>query len=118
MGPVTDDEEAPPSTDELTPDQNRQAEEARLAFCGPILKTMREIGRLVDGTNVAAPVQLVVKALPALAKLKEASGTNFARAIRNTVLDGEPRTLLPEGWLIYQPATGKKDSHFVFKPRG
>jgi hypothetical protein len=116
MGAV-DDEEAADTTDELTPDQNRAAEEARLAFCNSILKAVREHGKLVDGDCVAAPVQAVVKVLPALAKLKDTHGSNFARALRKDVFDGEPRTLLEDGWLHYVPATGKKDSTFLFKPR-
>lgn len=115
MGVV--DEEAQNTEDELTPDQNRAAEQSRLDLCAAILKAVREHGKLIDGRNIAAPVQAVVKVIPALVKLKEKHGSNFARALRKDVFEGEPRTLLAEGWLHYVPATGKKDSTFLFKPR-
>lgn len=111
------DDEAPATADELTPDQNREAEVKRMALCGTILKALREHGKLVNTHDLEAPVQVVLKHVPALRRIKEEGGSkNFARNMRAAVFDGEPRTLLDEGWLHFQPASGKKDSTIIFRP--
>lgn len=117
MGAVTDDEEPGTTKDELTADQNRQAEQARAEMCQKVLAVLRQIAKPFD-KGMQATVAEVVERLPALARLKAEGGTkNFARNLRDALLGGEPRVLLPEGWIEYVPATGKKSSLLRWAPR-
>lgn len=117
MGAVVDDEPGD-ATDELTPDQNRSAEAARISLCEKIVAEVRSVGKAIEGGDaVAALLTLVTPRVPALAKLKLEAGRNWARALRDNVFDGEPRTLVGGGWLAYEPAKGKRDSILIFRPK-
>jgi hypothetical protein len=116
FGEVSDDD-APATSDELTSDLNRQAEEKRISFCNSVIEAMRPISKLVDG-RMQVTVDEVAERLPALAKLKLDHGTNnFARSIRLYLMGGEPSVLLPDGRLTYVPASGRKNSLFTFANR-
>jgi hypothetical protein len=117
LGAVVDDDEEPGTTkDELTADQNRQVEQARGELCGKVLAVLRQIAKPF-GKGMQATVAEVVERLPAQAKLKAEGGTkNFARNLRDALVGGELR-VLPDGWIEYVPATGKKSSLLRWAPR-
>jgi hypothetical protein len=118
MGAVADDEEPGLTADSLTADQNRQDEAKRLGLLAKVRAAMSEPGvAKIVGSEVQVPIAEVERRLKVLADLKAESGCNYARELRLLLFRGEPAERLDDGWLRYQPGTGRKPSCLIFSPK-
>lgn len=117
MGAVIDDEEPGQTSDQLEQDQNRADEEKRLSLLAKVRKVMSEPGMstVVNGV-VLSHLAALERKLKVLADLKSTSGPNYARELKLLLFRGEPAELLDDGWLRFQPGTGRRPSCLTFSP--